>query len=120
MNKIQAMLVLLLALVLGGAVAQTAQPRPGVLPALQGALPTLQTLILPAGLVLPAGVELSDEELVGVEGKLNPFVVIAAVYAANKAVKYVRENPVRVVVTAIDWTGRALVVREVACWVAGC
>jgi lactobin A/cerein 7B family class IIb bacteriocin len=75
MNKIQAMLVLLLVLAFGGAVAQAGDAGQAV---------------LPQALVLPQGVELSDEELETVSGQLAPkaaaFVVGAAIGAVSGAI----------------------------------
>jgi hypothetical protein len=75
MNRLKAMLVLLLALVLGGAAMAQADGKQAVLP---------QTL------VLPAGVELHDEELAQVEGRwfwafAGAVVNVAAGYAQSTA-----------------------------------
>jgi hypothetical protein len=70
MNKIQAILVLLLVLAFGGAMAQAGDAKQAV---------------PPPALVLPQGVELSDEDLAGVEGKAAQFSVGWAVGAGAVA-----------------------------------
>jgi hypothetical protein len=77
MNKLKLGLMMLVVLLFGGAMAQTQAAQPQL-----AALPALQTL------VLPQGVELSDEELAKVEGELfwKPIVAYYGVRAAIGAV----------------------------------